>query len=129
MTEIADKLMDEYVTGKDSYRTLAKKYGVPYRLVAQMGKAQGWPAKRLAHRQECPEGLSESGADFGNVAFELLLKVQAAVRTLDGVDPDLGKIKQLSAILKDMRDMQKDPAPKETGVRVTFVGNTEDFSV
>ena len=51
------------------------------------------------------------------------------MRTLDGVDPDLGKIKQLSAILKDMRDMQKDPAPKETGVRVTFVGNTEDFSV
>ena len=116
-------LKNEYVTGHDSYRALAKKHGLSLRQLCAMAKNEDWYGARLEYQ------LSQAQGSLAAVAASLLHKVHTAIEKLDAEDPDLAKIKQLSAILKDVRDLQAvKPETAATGVRVVFVGKSEEFS-
>lgn len=127
MTEKFPELMNEYVTGTDSYRCLAQKHGISRAKICKLAKEQGWVAARGEFRNALSKNESDANADFSAVLTALLRKVDAAVTLLENDNPDLAKIKQLTAILKDLRDL----APQKSeavGTKVLFVGKAEDFS-
>ena len=47
-----ESLAMEYICGKDSYRQLAKKHGLPVRTVEKWGKSGQWVQKRMEYRSE-----------------------------------------------------------------------------
>ena len=122
-------LKNEYVTGGDSYRVIARRHALSYRRVCTLAKEEGWAAARREYLARL-SAMGEAGASTLAVVTERLLrKVEAAVLHLDDIDPDLSRLKQLAAVLKDIRDIQKEQHAAASGdVRVLFVGQTEDFS-
>ena len=69
----------------------------------------------------------EEGSKLQTVTGKLLSQVEAV---LDEGKAGLSELKQVAAVLKDVRDIQKETAPKETsdsGIRVILEGEVADY--
>lgn len=85
------KIKTEYITTDTSYRKLAQKYGVHYKVVSERGKTEGWVELRAQHRDKTLtktlEKISERQADemarIDGLADQLLDKVERAIQELD----------------------------------------------
>ena len=69
----------------------------------------------------------EEGSKLQTVTGKLLSQVEAV---LDEGKAGLSELKQVAAVLKDVRDIQKETAPKETsgsGIRVILEGEVAEY--
>ena len=61
------KIKTEYITTNTSYRKLAEKYGVHYKVISERGKAEKWVELRSQHRDKtftkAMEQISDRQAD------------------------------------------------------------------
>jgi hypothetical protein len=85
------KIKAEYITTDTSYRKLAQKYGVHYKVISERGKTEKWVELRSRHRDKTLtktlEQISDRQADkmarVDNLADQLLDKLQQAITELD----------------------------------------------
>ena len=85
------KIKTEYITTDTSYRKLAQKYGVHYKVISERGKAEKWVELRAQHRDKtltkAVERISDRQADqmarIHGLADQLLDKVEQAIAELD----------------------------------------------
>ena len=85
------KIKAEYITTDTSYRKLAQKYGVHYKVISERGKTENWVQLRAQHRDKTLtktlEQISDRQADkmarVDNLADQLLDKLQQAITELD----------------------------------------------
>lgn len=90
-----------YLQGSDTYKTLAKKYRVPYRELLATAKAEGWAAlKQQAKKQAC---AYPSGEGVFQTAHCLLAKMLSQIKGSQRIES--GVLKQYTAALKDLRDI------------------------
>lgn len=81
----------EYITTDISYRKLADKYGVHYKVIADRGKAEGWVEQRSQHRDKTLtktlDKISTKQANklarIDTLTDRLLDKVERAIEELD----------------------------------------------
>ena len=69
----------------------------------------------------------EEGSKLQTVTGKLLSQVEAV---LDEGKPGLAELKQVAAVLKDVRDIQKESASREVsegGIRVVLEGEVETY--
>lgn len=106
-------LQAEYVTTDASLYKLAKKFGIGHSTVYTHAKKEGWAQLRQDHRDSALDAVPEAVRDprtqacrrLGSVAGKLLGKIEVYV---DSLSPDLcdpRDFKQVSATLKDVRDV------------------------
>lgn len=85
------KIKTEYITTNTSYRKLAEKYGVHYKVISERGKAEKWVELRSQHRDKtftkAMEQISDRQADqmarIHGLADQLLDKLEQAIAELD----------------------------------------------
>lgn len=81
----------EYITTDTSYRKLAQKHGIHYKVISARGKAEGWVQLRSQHKDKTItktlEKISEKQANklsrIDDLADKLLEKLEQAVSELD----------------------------------------------
>ena len=85
------KIKTEYITTDTSYRKLAQKYGIHYKVISERGKAENWVELRSQHRDKTLTKtlgkISEKQADkmsrIDDLADKLLEKLEQAITELD----------------------------------------------
>ena len=102
----------EYITTDTSYRKLAQKYGIHYKVISDRGKDEGWVELRSQHRDKTltkaldkiSEQEANRAAKIHSVADKLLRKIEAMV---DSEEPMSEKgIRALTAAVKDLKEIQ-----------------------
>ena len=81
----------EYITTDTSYRKLAQKYGVHYKVISERGKDEGWVELRSQHRDKTLtktlDKISNKQADkmarIDKLTDKLLDKLEQAIEELD----------------------------------------------
>ena len=81
----------EYITTDTSYRKLAQKYGIHYKVISERGKDEGWVELRSQHRDKTLTKtlgkISDKQADklarIDDLADKLLEKLEQAITELD----------------------------------------------
>ena len=81
----------EYITTDTSYRKLAQKYGIHYKVISERGKAEKWVELRSQHRDKTLTKtlgkISNKQADkmarIDDLADQLLEKLEQAITELD----------------------------------------------
>ena len=81
----------EYITTDTSYRKLAQKYGIHYKVISERGKAENWVELRSQHRDKTLTKtlgkISNKQADkmarIDDLADKLLEKLEQAITELD----------------------------------------------
>ena len=152
------KIKTEYITTKTSYRKLEEKYGVHYRQIAKVGKAEKWEELRSQHEHktltkilECDTKQKVNSAQKLNEAATILLDI--AVTQMKGRDPmeiDTQEMRHISGVLRDVKEilmvksdadrreqearikkLQKEAADDDQGnneIKVTIEGDLEVYS-
>lgn len=85
------KIKTEYITTDTSYRKLAQKYGIHYKVISARGKAEGWVELRSQHKDKTItktlDKISDKQADkmsrIDDLADLLLEKLEQAITELD----------------------------------------------
>ena len=86
------KIKTEYITTDTSYRKLADKYGIHYKVISERGKAEGWVELRAQHRNKtitkALDIISDRQADqmaglVTQAAEALLVQAMTAIGQLD----------------------------------------------
>lgn len=85
------KIKTEYITTNTSYRKLAEKHDVHYKVISERGKSEKWVELRDQHRDKTLtktlEQISDKQADqmarIHGLADQLLDKVEQAIQELD----------------------------------------------
>ena len=102
----------EYITKDTSYRKLAEKYGIHYKVISDRGKAEGWVELRSQHRDKTltktldkiSQQKANRAARVQTVADKLLDKIEAMV---DSGEPlDTMGVRALTAAVKDLKEIQ-----------------------
>ena len=102
----------EYITTDTSYRKLAQKYGIHYKVISDRGKAEKWVELRSQHRAktltETLDKISKQEANRAakilSVSDKLLNKIE---RMVDSDKPlDTKGIRALTAAVKDLKEIQ-----------------------
>ena len=108
------KIKTEYITTDTSYRKLAQKYGIHYKVISERGKDEEWVTLRSQHRDEtltksleriC-EAKVDRAARLNNVAELLLRKVERLLELDDNIALDTQGLKHISGVLKDIKEVQ-----------------------
>jgi hypothetical protein len=81
----------EYITTQTSYRKLAEKYGIHYKVISERGKAEGWVELRSQHQDKTltktldkiSNKQSDKMARIDDLADKLLEKLEKAITELD----------------------------------------------
>ena len=81
----------EYITTQTSYRKLAEKYGIHYKVISERGKDEGWVELRSQHRDKTLtktlDKISNKQADkmarIDKLTDKLLDKLEQAIKELD----------------------------------------------
>ena len=102
----------EYITTDTSYRKLAQKYGIHYKVISERGKNEKWVELRSQHRDntltKTLEKISQQEANraekIHSVADKLLLKIEAIVESEELLDTK--GIRALTAAVKDLKEIQ-----------------------
>lgn len=100
----------EYITTDTSYRKLARKYDVHYKVIADRGKAENWVELRSQHRDKTltktldkiAENKAKRLSRFEAVADKLLERIERRVES----DVPLGP-KDMRAITASMKDLKE----------------------
>lgn len=110
------EIKTEYVTGKSSYRELAKKYDVAVRTLADRAKKENWVELRKKHRndvatittQKIAKQQAERTLKLMSATDKLLTKIESTIEEMKTSDElaDCRLVKQLSSALKDIKDIQ-----------------------
>lgn len=125
------KIKTEYITTDTSYRKLAQKYGIHYKVISDRGKAEEWVDLRSQHRDKtltktldriCDKKVDRA-ARLQSVAEKLLNRVE---KMIDDEAEILStqSIKNLSGVLKDIKDIQmikSDADMKEQEARIAHL--------
>lgn len=106
-----NKIRKDYIAGKGSYRELAKKYGVPFRTLADRAKAEGWVALRGQVRDKTASKTVENVASNNakvdtsvqDAAIALINQISAGVRKTSAAD--YKALKSYSSALRDLKDI------------------------
>ena len=85
------KIKTEYITTDTSYRKLAEKYGIHYKVISERGKAEGWVELRSQHRDKTitkalgkiSDRQADKMARIDDLADQLLDKLERAITELD----------------------------------------------
>lgn len=85
------KIKTEYITTQTSYRKLAEKHGIHYKVISERGKDEGWVELRSQHRDKTLTKalgkISDKQADklarIDDLADKLLVKLEQAITELD----------------------------------------------
>ena len=102
----------EYITTDTSYRKLAQKYGIHYKVISDRGKSEEWVELRSQHRaktltitlDKISKQEANRAAKIHSVADKLLLKIE---RMVDSDKPlDTKGIRALTAAVKDLKEIQ-----------------------
>lgn len=106
----------EYVTGKSSYRELAKKHSISLRTIADRAKKEDWVELRNKHRNSVATKILRKAEDkqvqrcikLMSATDDLLKKIVEAIELMSASDMfvDVRLPKQLSSALKDIKDIQ-----------------------
>ena len=102
----------EYITTDTSYRKLAQKYGIHYKVISERGKDEKWVELRSQHRDKTLtktlDKISQQEADRAariySVSDKLLNKIEAMVES--GKPLDTKGIRALTAAVKDLKEIQ-----------------------
>lgn len=102
----------EYITTDTSYRKLAQKYGIHYKVISERGKDEKWVELRSQHRDKTltktldkiSQQEANRAARIHTVADKLLNKIEKMV---DSERPlDTKGIRALTAAVKDLKEIQ-----------------------
>jgi hypothetical protein len=104
----------EYITTATSYRKLAQKYGIHYKVISDRGKAEGWGELRSQFRDKTltntldviSQKQVDRAARFQSVADKLLNKIESIVDAMEPEDMDSKAIRALTAAVKDLKEIQ-----------------------
>ena len=99
----------EYITTDTSYRKLAQKYGIHYKVISERGKDEKWVELRSQHRDKTLtktlDQISQQQADRAakvlTVADKLLLKIEA-LADMPGLKPK--DARSLVAAASDLKE-------------------------
>ena len=102
----------EYITTDTSYRKLAQKYGIHYKVISERGKNEKWVELRSQHRDKTltktldkiSQQEANRAAKIHSVADKLLLKIEAIVESEELLDTK--GIRALTAAVKDLKEIQ-----------------------
>ena len=102
----------EYITTDTSYRKLAQKYGIHYKVISERGKDEKWVELRSQHRDKTltktldkiSQQEANRAAKIHSVADKLLLKIEAIVESEELLDTK--GIRALTAAVKDLKEIQ-----------------------
>ena len=108
------KIKTEYITTDTSYRKLAQKHGVHYKVISERGKAEGWVTLRSQHQdktltkslERICEAKVDRAARLNSVAELLLEKVESLLESDDKIAFDTQGLKHISGVLKDIKEIQ-----------------------
>ena len=108
------KIKTEYITTDTSYRKLAQKYGLDQATIAQRGKKEDWVGIRKQKAIETQAKIIDAVEDrkvdratrLQSVADKLLDRVEALVETGDLVLMNSQAMKNISGVLKDIKEIQ-----------------------
>lgn len=101
----------EYITTDTSYRKLAQKYEIHYKVISDRGKDEKWVELRSQHKdktltktlEKISQQEANRAAKIHSVADKLLKKIEAMA---DRPDPITEKgIRALTASVKDLKDI------------------------
>jgi hypothetical protein len=101
----------EYITTDTSYRKLAQKYGIHYKVISERGKDEKWVELRSQHKdktltktlEKISQQEANRAAKIHSVADKLLLKIEAMA---DRPDPITEKgLRALTASVKDLKEI------------------------
>ena len=109
----------EYITTQTSYRKLAQKYGIHYKVISERGKAEKWVELRSRHRDKtltkALDKISSKKADkmarIDDLADKLLDKLEQAITELD---LQLYKHTDKTKVIEYNNDLRPDKPTKET---------------
>ena len=102
----------EYITTQTSYRKLAQKHGIHYKVISDRGKDEGWVELRSQYRaktltktlDKISRQEANRAARIHSVADKLLKKIESMV---DREKPlDTKAIRALTAAVKDLKEIQ-----------------------
>ena len=104
----------EYITTDTSYRKLAQKYGIHYKVISDRGKAEGWGELRSQYRDKTlTDTLNvisrkqvNRAARFQSVADKLLNKIESIVDAMEPENMDSKSIRALTSAVKDLKEIQ-----------------------
>lgn len=104
----------EYITTDTSYRKLAKKYGVSYTTIGEKARKEDWQKEREQFRdkslsktlRKIAEGQAKRASRLQTVTDKLLSKIEKAVDLIDMDVFDTQAIRQITASLKDIKEIQ-----------------------
>ena len=102
----------EYITTDTSYRKLAEKYGIHYKVISERGKDEKWVELRSQHKDrtltktldKISQQEANRAAKIHSVADKLLMKIEAIVES--GELLDTKGIRALTAAVKDLKEIQ-----------------------
>ena len=102
----------EYITTQTSYRKLAQKHGIHYKVISDRGKDEGWVELRSQYRaktltktlDKISRQEANRAARIHSVADKLLNKIEAMVES--GKPLDTKGIRALTAAVKDLKEIQ-----------------------
>ena len=102
----------EYITTETSYRKLAQKYGIHYKVISERGKDEKWVELRSQHRDKTltktldkiSQQEANRAAKIHSVADKLLMKIEAMVESEEPLDTK--GIRALTAAVKDLKEIQ-----------------------
>ena len=108
----------EYITTDTSYRKLAQKYGIHYKVISERGKDEKWVELRSQHRDKTLTKtlgkISNKQADkmarIDDLADQLLDKLQQAIQELD---LQLAKHTDKTKTIEYKNDLRPDKPTKE----------------
>lgn len=109
----------EYITTDTSYRKLAEKYGVHYKVIGARGKEEKWPELRQRHKDKTLtktlDKISSKKADkmarIDDLADQLLEKLERAITELD---LQLYEHIEKTKVIEYKNDRRPDKPTKET---------------
>ena len=109
----------EYITTDTSYRKLAQKYGIHYKVISERGKDEQWVKLRSQHRDntltKALGKISSKQADkmarIDDLADKLLEKLEQAITELD---LQLYKHTDKTKVIEYNNDLRPDKPTKET---------------
>ena len=147
--EIWARIREEYIQSDLSLRKLSEKHGVSKRQLERRSAREGWGALRERNRVS-GGGLSEDTARRLTEAVEKALKVvqdafddekqfhRYLVKTkADGAEEleerifrklDTKSLKEVTAVLKDLKAMVQEASGSDTQVRVVFEAGEEAWN-
>ena len=100
----------EYITTDTSYRKLADKYGIHYKVISERGKDENWVELRSQHQDKTLTNTlnkiskqeANRAARICTVADKLLNKVEAMADSIETAKD----LRALSAAIKDLKEIQ-----------------------